>query len=69
MLIYPNYSIEKADMKNKIYGQLAEMLCYYGSPQLDYKYQTDFNTRQTDYFQEKSVKLSHIDSDCLSKSF
>lgn len=69
MFLYPCYSLEKDDLKREVYAQVAENHCYYGSPSLDYKYQTDFNTRQTDYFQEKSIKLSHVDSDCLSRAF
>jgi len=69
MLIYPNYPADQDELEKKVYAQIADKHCYYGSPSLDYKYDTDFTTRQTDYFQEKSIKLSHIDSDCASKNF
>lgn len=66
MLIYPNYAPDKTKIKMEVYKQICENLCYYGSPTLDYQYQNDFNTRQTDFFQEKFKKLSHVDSDCSS---
>jgi hypothetical protein len=67
MLVYPNYSTEKDKQKSEVLKQIAQGLCYYGSPTLDYQYNQDFSQRSQDYLQEKFIKISHIDSDCQSK--
>ena len=67
MLLYPNYSADKDKQKTEVLKQIAEGLCYYGSPTLDYQYPLDFDQRTTDHLQEKHIKVSHVDSDCASK--